>query len=616
VSRSACAAVLGLALSVGPSSGAAEARPFVLHAEETGYRETGDFAEVERSCEALQRSHPRHARCVVFGTTPEGRRMRAVVASLTGALDAVRARREGRPVVLVIGGTHAGEIDGKDAGLALLRDLLASGESANPLREAIAVFVPVFNVDGHEHRGPNQRPNQDGPAMPGARTTARRINLNRDWMLAQSPEMRAMLGLVRRWDPLVTIDLHVTDGLRFRHDVALTVAPDHDGDEDLRRQAQAMREEVVSALTTGGHTPLPFYPRLKDVDDPGAGFVLDVDTPRLSHAYASLRNRVGVLVEDHAWDPYGKRVKTCRDTLEALLRAVVHRRASLGRAASTADAKAASLGGTRFPLAWDTAIEGGDARPARIVDIQGWRYEVTPQAPVVGGRHVVYDTTRPETWRVPLFDDVRPVSQVELPRRGYVVPAAWADVVAPQLDLHGVRYRKTQAPTRSVAVESMRVSDADVSFESAPFQGRQLGTVSGSWRPDTVDLPAGSLVVPLDQPLARLVAHFMEPAGPDSLSSWGLFHAAYETSDYVANHRAAELARWMHAGDERLGGLYGSALPGRLPQLKADFERRLSIDPAFAANPAARMAHWLDALPPQDPGLNVYPVMRLDAAWK
>ncbi|MFM2152064.1 MAG: hypothetical protein RL199_499 [Pseudomonadota bacterium] len=542
--------------------------------------------------------------------------MRVLVVSRSGVLSPGQARRRGLPVVLVIGGTHAGEIDGKDAGLTLLRDLLASRTPGNPLDDTLVLFVPVFNVDGHEHRGPNQRPNQDGPVMPGARTTARRINLNRDWMLAQSPEMRAMLTLVRRWDPLVTVDLHVTDGLRFRHDVALTVAPDHDGDEGLRHEARALRDDVVAALMSGGHTPLPFYPRLKDVDNPGAGFVLDVDAPRLSHAYAALRHRFGVLVEDHAWDPYEKRVRTCRDTLEALLRTVVRRRGTLQRAAAAGDQATGALGARSLALAWDSTVDTDGARPPHIIDVLGWHYEVTDRAPVVGGRHVVYDTTRPETWRVPLYDDLRPVARatVTLPRVGYLVPTAWADVVAPQLDLHGVRYRRLGRAAPGLAVETMRLTDDQVSFESSPFQGRLLGEVSGTWSAGSSDVPAGTLLIPIDQPLARLAAHLLEPAGPDSLSSWGLFHTAYETSDYVANHRAAELARWMHAGDERLRGLYGDQLVGRLSQVLSAYDRRLAEDRAFAEDPTARLGHWLEALPPQDDGLNLYPVMRTDAA--
>ena len=85
------------------------------------------------------------------------------------------------------------------------------------------VFVPVFNVDGHERFGRNNRPNQLGPEEMGWRVTAQNLNLNRDYVKADAPEMQAMLRLLNEWDPIVYVDLHVTDGAKFQHDVSVNV---------------------------------------------------------------------------------------------------------------------------------------------------------------------------------------------------------------------------------------------------------------------------------------------------------------------------------------------------------------------------------------------------------
>ena len=97
------------------------------------------------------------------------------------------------------------------------------------------MFVPVFNVDGHERFGRWNRPNQVGPEEMGWRTTAQNLNLNRDYVKADAPEMQAMLRLLNEWDPILYVDLHVTDGAQFEHDVSYTVAPTLAGDDDLRR---------------------------------------------------------------------------------------------------------------------------------------------------------------------------------------------------------------------------------------------------------------------------------------------------------------------------------------------------------------------------------------------
>jgi len=181
-------------------------------AERSGDRRTGRYEEVERLCPAFQRQWPQQVRCFEFGRTPEGRPMLALVASADGTLDAATARRVNRPVVLMQGGIHAGEIEGKDAGFLALRQMLEGSLARGALQGATLVFVPVFNVDGHERFGRWNRPNQVGPEEMGWRVTSQNLNLNRDYVKAEAPEMQAMLRLLGEWDPIMYVDLHATDG--------------------------------------------------------------------------------------------------------------------------------------------------------------------------------------------------------------------------------------------------------------------------------------------------------------------------------------------------------------------------------------------------------------------
>src|SRR5689334_12797161 len=153
-------------------------------AEQSQFKRTGRYAEVEQLCRKLQRNWSSKVRCSEFGRTPEGRPMLALVVSQDGVLDPAAARSKQRPVVLMQGGIHAGEIDGKDAGLQAIRELLAGSAAPGALRRVTLVFVPVFNVDGHERFGRWNRPNQVGPEEMGWRTTAQNFNLNRDYTKA------------------------------------------------------------------------------------------------------------------------------------------------------------------------------------------------------------------------------------------------------------------------------------------------------------------------------------------------------------------------------------------------------------------------------------------------
>jgi murein tripeptide amidase MpaA len=179
------------------------------------------------------------------------------VASDDGALDPAAARARAKPVVLFQGGIHAGEIDGKDAGFIALREILEGKSSRGALARTTVLFVPVFNVDGHERFGAWNRPNQRGPEEMGWRATAQNLNLNRDYMKVEAPEMRAMMDLLRQWDPILYADLHVTDGAELREDVSVEIEPAH-GSRGARCRDRApatrrfSRHAVLPGVRRGG----------------------------------------------------------------------------------------------------------------------------------------------------------------------------------------------------------------------------------------------------------------------------------------------------------------------------------------------------------------------------
>lgn len=320
------------------------------HAERTDYRETGRYAEVESLCKQFESDYPEQVRCFAFGTSPEGRTMWALAANADGVLTPEQAQRSGLPVVLFQGGIHAGEIDGKDAGFRVLRELLQEPKKPNLLRRQVMLFVPVFNVDGHERFKAWNRPNQRGPAEMGWRTTGQNFNLNRDYMKADAPEMQHMLDLVQAWDPLFYVDLHVTDGAQFRHDISVQVEPKYAGDAGLQAVGRSFQDGVLADLRKGGSLPLPYYPSFIENDNPASGFADGVSTPRFSTGYFLLRNRFGVLVETHSWKTYPQRVDATARSIRAMMGEVA-RNGSRWRQralAADADADAAKLGDSRW----------------------------------------------------------------------------------------------------------------------------------------------------------------------------------------------------------------------------------------------------------------------------
>jgi hypothetical protein len=584
----------------------------VLQAESSKFRLTGSYAEVEAMCQTLAKNYPEAARCFSMGRSSEGRSLWVLAISRSGTLTPAQAKRQGIPVVLAIGGTHAGEIDGKDAGLILIRNWLKTPPANDPLKHQVLLFVPVFNVDGHERPSPYNRPNQNGPSLQGERVTALRINLNRDWMLGQSPEMNAMLQLISQWDPLLTLDLHVTDGVRFRHDVSLSMSPMFGADDALHEVSEQVLADMMARLNTKGHHPLDFTPVLLDFENPRAGIMRDADAPRFSHVYATLRNRIGLLVEDHAWTPYAQRVQTSVDVLSSALELIAKDGRQLLKVATSADEHAEKMYSETIALDWHNLLETGVEIPTGMVDLLGYEYTTHLQAPVVGGRHISYHLNEPTVWHMPVYNDIQPVNDaiVTLPKGGYLVPAGWVSVVLPYLQKHNITYQSLSKPIKRASVQALEVDPHNISFESRTFQGRLRTDVQGEWTETHVDLPPGSLYIPIRQPRALLAAHLLEPVAPDSLSRWGLFNTAYEVTDHISNHRQLQIAQWMYREDRRIRERYGEALHQRLPALRKEYQTRMDRDDRFKDDPEQRMNFWISQIPYHDPTFNQYPILR------
>jgi murein tripeptide amidase MpaA len=240
-------------------------------AEISGFTQTGRTDEVAALCESFAQTWPEAVRRIEYGTSVEGRPMLALVASRTGALEPNELKARKVPVLMIQAGIHPGESDGKDAGFIALRELLEGSAATGVLDRIAILFVPAFNVDGHERFGRWNRPNQVGPEETGWRATAQNLNLNRDYTKAESPEMQAMLRLITQWDPLVSADLHVTDGADFEPDISNQAEPVNQGDPQLRASGTQIRDELNAKLAAQGSLPLPFYPDFARTDDPSSG---------------------------------------------------------------------------------------------------------------------------------------------------------------------------------------------------------------------------------------------------------------------------------------------------------------------------------------------------------
>lgn len=524
----------------------------------------------------------------VFGVSPEGRDIALLVVSKDRAFTPAAARATGKEILLVEAGIHPGEIEGKDAGLAAIRDIVFGDEHRALLDHAILLFIPIFNVDGHERFHPYTRINQNGPDESGWRATAQNYNLNRDFLKADAPEMHAWLAMFNAWLPDLFIDIHNTNGADYQYDITYGLEVGANADAGLVDwQQDAVLDGIFPALEARGHKLAP-YIVLKDGTDVSQGFEVFHSEPRYSTGYTTIQNRPGVLIEMHMLKDYRTRVLGSYAVIIETLRHLNANPGVLRAAVEAADRRTAARAASGEKYALQLKLTG-ESRPYEFL---GVAYErVTSE--VSGTTWVKYDPDTPITLTVPIYDDqvvdVDATTPVE-----YVVPAALTDVIA-RLDAHGVEYRRLDEPTE-LEVVTWRFDR--VEWAPRPFENRHMVVDFDAERVTrTIRYAAGSVVVPLAQRRANVAMHLLEPHAPDSLLRWGLFDHIFEHKEYAEPRVLERMAREMMADD---------------PALRAEFERKLAEDEAFAGNPRARLHWFYQRTPFYDERLNLYPVGRIE----
>ena len=581
---------LALVLSAAAARAAEPAVPreWLSPAEAADFEATPNYADTMAFLKRLEARLP-EMRLTTFGTSGEGRPLPLVILSKEKAFTPQAAQKAGRPVVLIQNGIHAGEIDGKDACLMILRDL-ALGHRRELLDAATILIVPMYNVDGHERISPYNRPNQDGPKKGmGFRTNAAGLDLNRDYMKLDAPESRALMGVVNEWRPQLHVDDHVTDGVD--HDWTLTwsyaEAPQVAAPVDAWLHAHM--PAALQATEKAGHKTGP-YVDLKDPNDPTKGFSSWIGQPHYSTAYFPLRNRPSVIVETHSYKPYKARVLANRDFLLALLAEVGKDPAALVKAVSAAETTTVASGRSDA-LPSEIAVRFDESESSDPIRFPVYAWDVHPS--VVQGTPVVsYHRGEVKEIEVPWYH--RPKIVQSLPRpRGYLVLPGWPQIEA-RLRGHGLVVERV-TETAEIAVETIRVDHPD--YQKAPYQGLTRLTENVTRKREARKIPAGSLWIPADQPDFEVAVQLLEPEAADSLLSWGLLSTVFEQKEWMSPF---VLEAWAQ---------------GKLKDAKtaADWQKALQ-DPAFAADAPARYRWWFSRTPNWDATIGLLPYYRVMTA--
>ena len=553
--------------------------PWITAAEKSAFRFSPNYDETVAWLRRLDQAAP-ELQMISAGKSAEGREIWMIIASKERAFTPEALRRTGKPLLLAHGGIHSGEIDGKDAGLMLLRDMTVAGKRRDLLDRASFLFIPILNVDGHERASKFARMNQRGPEIMGWRTNARNLNLNRDFTKLETNEVRALVNVLNQWKPDLYVDLHVTDGADYQYDITYGWNDSTGFSPSIVRWLESsLRPEVERALANAGHIPGPLvFP--VDNEDPRNGIAAGNSKVRLSTGYGDIRNLPTVLVENHSLKPYDQRVLGTYVFLEATLRTLAASATGL-RSAVAEDARRRI---DPVPLEW-SETEFSALEPIRFLGIESR----STLSPVSGGVRMEW-LGRPATLRVPVFRNDKLIASASRPKAWWI-PVAWSDI-AERVRAHGITMERIDGP-RSLDVEMYRLQNPVLKNEV--FEGRVTVTTGATPERRTERFPAGSWRVPADQPLGNLAAALLEPRSPDSFLQWGYMHEILQRTEYAENYVTEPMAEQMLAAD---------------PNLADEFRKKLATDAAFRADSAARLRWFYQRTPFWDDRWLLYPIAR------
>ena len=445
-----------------------------------------------------------------FGASPEGRELPLVVVSAHGVKTPAESRRRGLPVVLVINGIHAGEVEGKEASMMLLRDIL-DGKYDDLVENLTLVIVPLFNPDGNDAIDPANRAlnlprleGQIGPEKVGTRVNKSGINLNRDYMRQASGEMRLLQSrVVQVWEPELTIDTHATNGsvhrMAMTYDVPHTVPAGRP--EPIAFMRGKMMPAVQAALASKHALLAGWYGNFSEDEqaldarrdaDPHApvreGWMTYPHHPRFGSNYRGLTNRCDLLLECYSYLEFPARVHTTYATLlEALTYVAAHPDDLFQVVASSKQPRA--------QIAVRSRLEAF-AEPIEIPTMM-------PRTP----------DGAPTTVQVRYFANFVGTTVIDRPK-AYVVPTAVAD----HLRRHGLEV----TPARGrLELEIARVAGFGSEGGRKILEAAAVGELTVEWRRESRDVDGLSLCS-TDQPLGAIAVYLCEPESDDGAIENGL----------------------------------------------------------------------------------------------
>jgi murein tripeptide amidase MpaA len=563
---------------------------FVTFCEASDFQKTPRYRETMDYCRILDQSSSKIS-LTSIGLTPQGREIPLLILDKDGFTSPDAIRKAGRSVILAEASIHAGEPDGKDAGLMLIRDIAIFDKYPRILDSVSLLFIPIVNPDGHEDFGAHYRINQNGPDEVGARFTAQRYNMNRDFIKADAPETEALLELYNHWLPELFIDIHVTNGADFQY--VSTYGLDHSGYLSMplhQWSREVYEKELLLKMEKSGYPVFP-YLEYTSYKDSTSLLVPSTFAPQYSNGYAYANNRLGILVENHIYKPYKERIRAAYLMMLHSLEIIGANSSQIQDMITQTELCSAALYQKEKQLPLSASP---DRNKTETTDFLAWQTK-TVISDLSGAEWTYSNRNSPVTYKMEVVNSYIAQDLIDLPK-AYIVSQEQIETIK-LLDLHKIEYSRLERDT-TMELTTYRFHNPE--WSERPYEGRITLNTDYSAQKERVDLFKGDVMISSEQPKIKIVAHMLEPQSSTSLVYWGFFNS------FVA----PPTEFWIRLGymEEK-----GRELLAKDAELKKEFETKKENDKEFASNPQAILQFFMDKVR-ADVELNSdrYPVYKLE----
>ena len=499
----------------------------ILTPEKSNFEKTSTYAEVMSFLDAIK-TKSKDVQVISMGKSLEGKEIPVAILGripmLVRPTTKASTETSGKVVIYIQGNIHAGEVEGKEAIMMLMRDILL-GDKKHLLDNLIILFAPIYNTDSNDKMGKDTRPSQDGsPVEAGLRANSQGLDLNRDGMKMEAFETNGLFqNIINAWDPQIFVDLHTTNGTWHAYNLTWAPSYHYAGEVATYNYTLNMLDEITKKVKKKNDLNFGPYGDYEITEAwPPKNFYTYNHHPRYLVNQFGLRNRMAILSEAFAHERFYDRIYSTYTFVSEILEfANSHAKEIIATNEKAEEQTIQQIlsnagkvkKGVRFKLVpqdtlnnfptYDyisyTKADGsqGYYRTGNVIHVDGVVY------------HAKFSAEKEST----------------LPR-GYVIPASFSSIIE-NLKKHGIKVTEL-TKSRSFEGESYQIEKHEKAVRE--FQGHAMVAVSGKFVAGKKSFKKGDFYVDLAQPLGNLAFYLLEPESDDGFVTWNFLDSYLESA--------------------------------------------------------------------------------------